>query len=111
LLYASSGDGTTQGIRGRVALNRVNAWKYPLSNPTAADKRKLDELLLNEISLELAGEAKAYFAMIRMAKRWNDPSMLADRVSTKYPEGLRTQMRERLMNPDNWFIKTDLAVK
>lgn len=111
LLYASSGDGTTQGVRGRVALNRVNAWKYPLSNPTAADKRKLDELLLNEISLELAGEAKAYFSMIRMAKRWNDPSILADRVSTKYPEGLRAQMRERLMNPDNWFIKTDLVVK
>ncbi|MBN1927159.1 MAG: hypothetical protein JW798_15105, partial [Prolixibacteraceae bacterium] len=64
----------------------------------------LDSLLVEETCLELAGEGKAYYTMLRMAKRWNDPSILADRVSAKYPEGLQEAIRTKLMDPTNWFV-------
>lgn len=111
-LYASGGDGTTQGIRTRVDLAKVagSILKNPNPDPQE-DKKFLDSLLVEEACLEFAGEGKALYTMIRMAKRWNDPTIVADRVSAKYPEGMKATVREKLMNPDNWFIKHDLVVE
>ncbi|HLS37096.1 MAG TPA: hypothetical protein VK023_02380 [Sphingobacterium bovisgrunnientis] len=96
------------GIRRRVAMG--NVFPKELSKAdlrTQQDstdyKKALDRLIVEETMLESAGEAKAYAAMIRIAKRWNDNSILADVVSKKY--GSREQeIRNRLMIPENWFI-------
>lgn len=96
------------GIRRRVAMG--NVFPKELSKAdlrTQQDstdyKKALDRLIVEETLLESAGEAKAYAAMIRIAKRWNDNSILADVVSKKY--GSREQeIRNRLMIPENWFI-------
>jgi len=106
---SSSGDGACQGIRGRVALSRVGdrIVKNPSEN-IDDDKRYLDSLLVEETCLESAGEARGLYAMIRVAKRWNDPSAVADRVSAKYPDGMKDEIRAKLMDPSNWFIKYPL---
>lgn len=102
------------GVRRRVDLGPVypeGLSKDQLDTPEKIEqyKKGLDSLLIEETCLESAGEARSYFAMIRMAKRWNDPSMLADRVSAKYPAGKRESIRNLLMQPENWFIDYDLT--
>ncbi|WP_246581478.1 RagB/SusD family nutrient uptake outer membrane protein [Echinicola shivajiensis] len=101
------------GVRRRIDLGPVypeGLSKEDLDTPEKIEqyKKGLDSLLLEETCMESAGEARSYFAMIRMAKRWNDPSMLADRVSAKYPSGKSESIRNLLMQPENWFIKYDL---
>lgn len=109
---SSRGDRACAGIRGRVDLYKIadGIVKNP-SEDVNQDKRKLDSLLVEETLLESAGEARGLYTMIRMAKRWNDPAIVADRVSAKYPEGQREAIRSKLMNPENWFIKFDLQNK
>ena len=98
------------GIRGRVGLRKLGE-AYLRSNadqPLEYRQQGLDSLLVEETCLESAAEARAYYAMIRVAKRWNRPEIVADRVSAKYPEESREAMRSLLMNPENWFIKRKL---
>lgn len=71
-------------------------------------KKAFDEALVEETCMESAGEARSYFAMIRIAKRWNDPAILADRVSAKYSGGQKEAIRQLLMNKENWFVKDNL---
>ncbi|WP_437921058.1 RagB/SusD family nutrient uptake outer membrane protein [Sphingobacterium sp. LRF_L2] len=102
------------GVRRRVNLYPV----YPSGvtkeeAKTDEDKKRaymkaLDELVVQETLMESAGEAKAYFAMMRIAKRWNDPAILADIVAAKYPEGQRSQMQQYLMTGANWYVKYNL---
>src|SRR5690606_3821974 len=102
------------GVRRRVNLAPI----FPegiskaelIDNPEKTNeyKRALDELIIQETCMESAGEAKSYFAMIRIAKRWNDPTILADIVSEKYDVGVKQEIRERLLLPQNWFVKHNL---
>ena len=108
---SSTSEGANQGLRGRSLLAKVG--EEILRDPSddlTADQRKLDELIVEETILESAGEAKALFTMQRIARRWNDPSILADRVSAKYPESMRSVIRSKLMQPENWFIPFDLGL-
>jgi hypothetical protein len=108
---SSSGDGASQGVRGRVSLNKVG--EQILKNPSDdidKDKFVLDSLIIEETCLESAGEARALYAMIRVAKRWNDPSVVADRVSAKYPDGKAEGIKTKLMIPENWFINFPLEI-
>lgn len=107
----SNSEGANQGVRGRVTLKSVG--NEILENPStdiSEDKFLLDSLLVEETFLESSGEARSLFTMIRMAKRWNDPSILADRVAAKYPEGTKEMIRSKLLDPKNWFIKYDLDI-
>ena len=99
------------GIRDRVSLAPVHP---SIGSPTTFEdtliyQQQLDSLILEETCMESNGEARSYYAMIRMAKRWNDPAIVADRVSAKYPEGTKEAVRQRLMDPENWFINYPLG--
>ena len=62
-----------------------------------------DMALLNESMLEFAGEGKVYPMMNRMAVRYNDPSIVADRVCAKYTdEALSATVRSRIMEGGYW---------
>ncbi|MFD2036840.1 RagB/SusD family nutrient uptake outer membrane protein [Belliella marina] len=103
------------GVRRRVNLQPVYPEGLSKENLETNDdiqtyKRRLDELILEEYCMETAGEAKSYFAMIRIAKRWNAPSILADRVSAKYSPGMQSNVRNTLMDQNNWFVKYDLSL-
>ncbi len=110
--------GTNWGVRGRIDLAPVypeGITKEFLASGEATEEdslaymKALDELLVEETALESAGEARSYFAMIRVAKRWNDPSILAGRVSAKYDAGKQQEVYSRLMDPNNWFVNYDLS--
>src|SRR5690606_12060380 len=101
------------GIRRRVDLGPVYPEGLDRENLTTqaeidAYKKALDILVVEETLMESAGEAKSYFAMIRVAKRWNDPSIIADRVAAKYEGGMQETVRGLLMNPENWFVPYNL---
>lgn len=67
-----------------------------------------DLALLDESMLEFAGEGKVYPMMNRMAVRYNDPSIVADRICPKYTDaGLASTVRSRIMDGGYW-VKYDL---
>lgn len=106
-LYGDGGSNISQGVRGRVSLKAVgeDIIKNPSVDPET-DKKMLDKLVLDEACLELACEGRAYYTMMRIAKRWQDPALLADRVAEKYAD--KEGMRALLMNPENWYVKYSL---
>ncbi len=130
---ATTSDKANSGIRGRVNLDAVGT--FALSSASALDTlvnmRRLDSLIVEEASLEFAGEGKAYYAMNRMARRWStsadrswasqwtnktgnaNPNNLwgtdvqnawAAKVGAKYNNGstIKSSLQSSL---DNWFIK------
>jgi hypothetical protein len=57
--------------------------------------------------LEFACEGKVYPAMNRMAMRYNDMSIVADRVCPKYEgTGKESSVRSKIMAGGNWVPYT-----
>ena len=70
-----------------------------------------DLALLDEAMLEFAAEGKVYPMMNRMAVRYNDVSIVADRVSAKYQDqALASSVRAKIMEGANW-VPFDLQLK
>lgn len=134
---SSTSEMANRGIRGRVDLGKVG--EFALNSMSALDTltnmRKLDSLIVEETSLEFAGEAKALYAMNRMVRKWSntaskawaqqwidkagaDANMLwgadvqnawANKVSSKYNNGSGPTINASLKGSiDNWFIKYNL---
>lgn len=101
------------GIRRRVNLAPVFPEGLSKADIATDEDRQqymeaLDRLVMEEWLMESAGEGKVFPALVRFAKRWNDPSILADIVSAKYPDGQKQQVRGHLMDEQNWFVKYPL---
>ena len=63
--------------------------------------------LLDEAMLEFAGEGKVYPMMNRMAVRYGDAAIVADRVCQKYTDtGLASTVRSRIMEGGYWVPLT-----
>lgn len=111
------------GVRGRVGF--ANGYEYvtasvdrffpqdPFTNQvigvvnltSLADKQiYLEEKILEEKARELAFEGERFYDLMRIAKRRNDNSFLANRVAAKFVESEAAMIRERLMNEENWYI-------
>ncbi len=66
-----------------------------------------DMALLNEAMLEFAGEGKVYPMMCRMAVRYADPAIVADRVCDKYTDAaLASTVRQRILDGGYWVPYT-----
>lgn len=91
------------GIRGRVGLTPRGV----PSDITDGTKRMeyIEDLIMEERSMELAFEGKRWFDLMRIARRRNNPEYLAAKVYDKFEDKAKGQkIKEYLRNTDNWYI-------
>jgi starch-binding outer membrane protein, SusD/RagB family len=74
----------------------------------AAYKKAFDIALVEETCMESAGEARSLFAMERIAQRYNDPNIIADRVSAKYSASQKQRIHDLLLNQQDWYVHFNL---
>lgn len=92
--------GNLSSIRRRVGL-------FPIITDVVEDgnlKRKVDDAILSEMSLESAFEGYRWFDLVRFARRYNDPTILANTVAKKYPASKQALIQARLSDPNRWFF-------
>lgn len=111
------------GVRGRVGfggnndgirIGNINYIRHPFTNEILdyvdlggnflGKQLLLEEKIIDEKARELAFEGERFYDLMRVAKRRNDPSFLASRVASKFPEGKREEIYNKLMNEENWYI-------
>lgn len=110
--WTSSADWGTRkypsmGIRGALGLDARSVKTSVIELGKDSTVRYNDEAILDEIMLEFACEGKVYPAMNRMAMRYNDLSIVADRVCPKYEgTGKESSVRSKIMAGENWVPYT-----
>ncbi len=89
-------------VRGRIYLDDTDDSMMPEDDDEA--QIWVEDIIMQELSYETGFEGQRWFDLMRIAKRRNDPSYLADKVAQKYPEESREEIREKLMDEKNWYI-------
>ena len=85
----------TMGIRGRVYLQ---------SREMPGTKELLEDVIMSERAMELAFEGKRWFDLMRVARARGDAAYLADKVAAKFSGSEREEVRNRLMDMNNWYL-------
>jgi len=62
-------------------------------------------LAYSVVHAQLAFEGERFYDLMRIARRRGDPSYLADKVAAKFPPPQREQVRQHLLNEDNWYLR------
>lgn len=103
-----SNKNSNQGIRGVLGL-KDRPFKSDDDTATPQEDKKFNDLAIaDEYMLEFAVEGKTYPALIRMATRWNDFSIVADRVSAKY--GNRASEIHAKIMAGGYYVPWDLQL-
>lgn len=116
--FGTSGGYGDVGIAG-MALGNEHPLPVPDGNGSFVDDegntyteqermKAYDLALADEYLLEYTGEGKAYSYLCKMAERYGDPDIVADRVAPKYPDALQAGVRASIAT-DGYFIKWNLA--
>ncbi len=111
------------GVRGRVgfgdgddavAVGNIIYQHHPYTNEIIgyldytgnllAKQEYIEDQIIAERARELAFEGERFYDLMRIAKRRNDPSYLADRVAAKFSGAKAEQIHQFLMNEENWYI-------
>ncbi len=69
------------------------------------EKAVVDSMILNEMALETCFEGKRFYDLMRHAKRYNKPSILADAVARREGEdNYNSTLYSTLMLEKNWYL-------
>ena len=101
---AASSSGGDKGIRGKW---RTGNRPFQTGEFNDVNTKFNDLAILDEMMLEFSCEGRTLPAMIRMARRYDNDTIIADRVCPKYPEGQAETIRQRIHN-GGYFIKWQL---
>lgn len=102
--YPSLGIRGCQGLRARNTITSL----YESGTPEREAYKINDLAILDEAMIEFACEGKVYPMMNRMALRYGDLNIVADRVGYKYKDsGKESQVRAAILGGANW-VKYDL---
>jgi starch-binding outer membrane protein, SusD/RagB family len=121
--YSLRGNRPQMGVRGRVGFGgsndgiKVDNIIYErdpftnniidyidLSGDFLGKQHHLENEIIEERARELAFEGERFYDLMRVAKRRNDPSFLAERVAKKYHPDRREEIYNLLLNEENWYI-------
>ena len=121
--YSLSANREQMGVRGRVGFGdnndgvriyNINYVRQPFTNKvvgwldyTGEFQKKqelLEDFIMDERARELAFEGGRFYDLMRVAKRRNDPSYLAEKVSKKFSPGKREEIYNLLLDENNWYI-------
>lgn len=111
------------GVRGRVGfadrfesiqVENINYIHDPVTNEIIGyhdytgnllkKQEYFEDKILEERARELAFEGKRFFDIMRIAKRRNDPSYLANKIANKFSGIKKKEIYEKLMNEENWYV-------
>lgn len=77
---------------------------YDYTDNLLAKQEYLEDKIIEERARELAFEGERFYDLMRIAKRRNDPSYLADKVAAKFKGARAEEIRQYLMDENNWYI-------
>ncbi|MDC0584370.1 RagB/SusD family nutrient uptake outer membrane protein [Bacteroidales bacterium] len=73
-------------------------------------QERMDSLILDERSRELAFEGERFYDLARMARNRNKPEILINRIASKFKGTAKEQeIRRYLADEKNWFIPFELG--
>jgi len=64
----------------------------------------IDDWIMTERARELSFKGQRFFDLMRVAKRRGDPSYLADKIAAKFSGSKAEEIRQHLMDEDNWYV-------
>ncbi len=83
-------------VRARAGLLSVNA-------DSTTSSGLFTEYIMKERAMELGGEGKRWFDLVRVATNNNNPDFLVNRVVQSRSVGERAQTRARIIDPRSWY--------
>jgi starch-binding outer membrane protein, SusD/RagB family len=96
------------GIRGTFSLAARSFLTTATTATMDSVKKYNDKAIMDEMMLEFPCEGKTYPAMVRVARRWNDYNIVADRVCPKY--GTQAEEIRAKILAGAYFVPWDLKL-
>ena len=99
------------GIRGvfEKQLGEREMWRAGNGKTDLEIKKHNDLEILKEALLEFPCEGKTYSIMLRIARRWNDYSMISRFVSEKYADQAKAAEVAGKIEAGAYFVPWDLS--
>lgn len=98
-----------RGIRGILNLGDRDMWREGDGETDMDIKRHNDLEILKEALLEFPCEGKTYPIMLRIARRWNDYSIISKYVGEKYTDPAKRAEVESKIEAGAYFVPWDLS--